>query len=41
MPLPIKRSAMKNCVAADSEINSQIVSLPIQKSVAKPTSLLI
>jgi len=39
MQLPIQRSAMKNCVTADLEINSQIVSLPIQKSVAKPTSL--
>jgi hypothetical protein len=30
--LPIQKSATKNCVVADSEINSKTVSLPIQKS---------
>jgi hypothetical protein len=35
MLLPIQKSAMKNCVAADSEISSQTASLPIQKSAMK------
>jgi hypothetical protein len=30
--VPIQKSATKNCVGADSEINSKNVSLPIQKS---------
>jgi hypothetical protein len=30
VPLPIQKSTTKNFVAADSEINSQTVALPIQ-----------
>jgi len=33
--LPIYKSAVKNYVAVDSEIDSQTVSLPIHKSVLK------